>query len=522
MLTAATVDLFAEQIEGFLTSMKMETANVLRVRLSLEEAMLQWMEHFDDEAEITLETGMRRRRPRIVLRLAGEAFNPLPGAREGEDEWVKSLLGSVGLNPEYRYQNGVNIVELRMNRIRQNPAITLLESVAAGLGIGALGKLLLPADFQAMVLRTVLAPIRDVFFRVLNAAAGPIVFLSVLTAICSIGSVATMGKSGKRLITRFLLLSTLMAVIGSMVAMAVFRPEFALLPLRGEQVSNTLDFFLQIFPKDMLTPIIEGDSPQLILLALVLGNALLTAGIRAGGLVSVIEQADAVALIIADWVGALTPLFVTLLLILGIWNDSMTVLLGVWQPLAVFLVLALACMAAALACVSAAKGVPMGKLVRKVKRSFLVAFRNASVDAAYGDNQACCERRLGVGRELADFGLPLGLIVYMPAGTIACMVFALYAARCYGIETSAVWFVTGIALSAALNAATPPVAGIGLLTYTAIFSRLGIPDSALTIAVLAEILLGYPASAMNQTMLQAEMVLEADRVGQLDRKVLQD
>ena len=260
----------------------------------------------------------------------------------------------------------------------------------------------------------------------------------------------------------------------------------------------------------------------MILLALVLGNALLTAGTRAGGLVSVIEQADAVALIIADWVGALTPLFVTLLLILGIWNDSMTVLLGVWQPLAVFLVLALACMAAALACVSAAKGVPMGKLVRKVKRSFLVAFRNASVDAAYGDNQACCERRLGVGRELADFGLPLGLIVYMPAGTIACMVFALYAARCYGIETSAVWFVTGIALSAALNAATPPVAGIGLLTYTAIFSRLGIPDSALTIAVLAEILLGYPASAMNQTMLQAEMVLEADRVGQLDRKVLQD
>ena len=63
MLTAATVDLFAEQIEGFLTSMKMETANVLRVRLSREEAMLQWMEHFDDEAEITLETGMRRRRP---------------------------------------------------------------------------------------------------------------------------------------------------------------------------------------------------------------------------------------------------------------------------------------------------------------------------------------------------------------------------------------------------------------------------------------------------------------------------
>ena len=58
--------------------------------------------------------------------------------------------------------------------------------------------------------------------------------------------------------------------------------------------------------------------------------------------------------------------------------------------------------------------------------------------------------------------------------------------------------------------------------YFDAFSRLGIPDSALTIAVLAEILLGYPASAMNQTMLQAEMVLEADRVGQLDRKVLQD
>ena len=83
-----------------------------------------------------------------------------------------------------------------------------------------------------------------------------------------------------------------------------------------------------------------------------------------------------------------------------------------------------------------------------------------------------------------------------------------------------VWLIIAVVLTAALIAATPPVAGIGLLTYTAIFAQLGIPRQALTMAMVADITLGFAVSALNLAMLQLELVNEAAKVDLLDRNIL--
>ena len=53
-----------------------------------------------------------------------------------------------------------------------------------------------------------------------------------------------------------------------------------------------------------------------------------------------------------------------------------------------------------------------------------------------------------------------------------------------------------------------------------IFAELQIPSTALIDAMIFDILFGIFAAAANQSLLQMELILQADRLGLLDRETL--
>ena len=55
------------------------------------------------------------------------------------------------------------------------------------------------------------------------------------------------------------------------------------------------------------------------------------------------------------------------------------------------------------------------------------------------------------------------------------------------------------------------MAGIGILTYTVMFGKLGIPAQGLTIVLMGDILMGFVVYPVNQALLQLDLVLVADR-----------
>ena len=117
----ASVDEVSEKIEDFLTSLKAEKDNILRIRLSVEEALLRWIDHCEPGTEFRLETGMQWNRPFIILKLWGPEYNPLIESRDESGVWVGELLGDVGLVPVYRYINSCNVIQLLLRRPRTNP-----------------------------------------------------------------------------------------------------------------------------------------------------------------------------------------------------------------------------------------------------------------------------------------------------------------------------------------------------------------------------------------------------------------
>ena len=519
-LTAQAIDQISAQIGVFLTSLHMERANILRIRLSMEEALLRWQDRFGDEVSVSFFAGTRLYRPIITLRLAGDRYDPTMNAENDLGDWSDGLLEAVGLTPRFSYRRGTNELLLRLPRPRKNPALTILADVLLGLLLGIAGRALLPESIQTMLIRTTLDPLQGMFYRVLNAASGPVIFLTVLVGICGAGSIAVSGKVGRKMLARFIIISALLTVSALLLSVPVFSLHYFNGPMSDTRFASVLDFLLQIFPSDVLSPVISGNSPQLILIAVILGNALLVLGEQSESLIALIDQMNKIGLIIADWVGRCSHFIIVILLILNMWNHSLSFLLAVWKPFLLFLALTAAVILGWILRICIGKGVPIRKLVKKLWPSALIALRTASVEAAYGDSVICCERRLGISKTVTSYGLPLGLVIYMPAGSIATMVFTMYAAKAYGIVISAVWCVMAATLIVTLLMASPPVLGCGVLAYATIFRQLGIPSDALTIALLADVLFGFVTAAANQVMLQLELVLQADRRGDLNLSVL--
>ena len=519
-LTDKTIDIVSEKAEALLIALNTEKANILRIRLSIEEALLRFMDKFGESASITVNIGKRLMRPFISIELEGEAYNPLEINQSEFGTWSDSLLSGISISPEYSYNHGKNIVTLKLNRPSKSPAVSLVTAIFAGMILGILGKYFLLPEMQTELVKTILQPVNDVFFRLLNAVSGPVIFLTVVVAVCGMGNVVSGGKNGRSTVFRFLMLSLIITAFSCIASIPFFHLDYIHNPLSETQFSSALDLLLDIIPSDIFMPFIEGESPQLILMAIVLGNALLLTDNGGGKLTDISRQANSIGLIVAGWLNRLVPYFVALLLIFEIWTGSTSEFIGMWKPILIFLAVSLAIMVIYVSFVCVKKGVKFSTFMKKICPSFLTALKAASVEHAYGENVICCEKKLGISKTMTSSALPLGLLMFMPAGSVGMLTFTMYAAQIYGISASFVWYMFAVILTVVLVVAEPPVSGVSLLGYAAVFSQLNIPSKALAVAMVANIILGFFTSAFNQAMLQAELVLQADKAGMLNADTL--
>ena len=519
-LNYASVDEVSAKIQAFLFSLKMEKRNIQRIRLSVEEALLRWIEHCSPGTEFRMETGVQWNRPFIILKLWGPEYNPLTETGNENGLWVSELLGAIGLVPVYRYINGCNVIQILLRRPQTNPGITLMIFALAGTLAGFILNMVLSSGVETFLTTTVLTPLQDAFIRILNAVSAPVLFLSILTTVCSVGSISVSGQSGLKLVSRFLLYSTVFTVIALLLCENFFTVRIGASTLSKREIAGVLDFFLDIIPGDILSPFIAGDFTQIIVVGLVLGNALLLAGAKVQTLVTIIEEANTTGLIIAEWISDLFPGFVALLIVLGILNNTAYMLLGIWKPAILIILFSVLALFLRMLHVSLHYRIPLRRLWSKMQDSFLLSLKTFSVETSFSANLQCCEKKLGISRQLTSYALPIGLICFMPVSTVASTILTLYSAECYDVPVSAVWMIMALFLAVTLAAAGPPMAGIGILTYTVMFVRLGIPAQALTIVLMGDILMGIVIYPVNQAMLQLDLIFVADREKLLDRKML--
>ncbi len=519
-LDPASIDEISDQLDSSLEDFGSDWRNRLRIRLSIEEALLRMRDHFGESAKVRLEMGSRFKRSFIQIRHEGDIYNPLSKTEVDLQDWCGAMLTSFGMYPQYSYSRGENTLRLNLPIRGMNQALKLLIALAVGGLLGLICTVLMPDGVQAVLLNNILFPIYEMWLRILSVISGPVIFFMVMTTVLNTGSIEEVGGSSLRVSIRYMGISFAVAAAAVLVALAVIRIPVIMGETFGVKTSEYLERILHIIPEDALSPLIEANTPQILLIAFILGNCLVVLGDRGHGLRSIVRQCNMVGLLLAEWISRCVPYFAAMLVFYVIMQGHS----GDFGQVATILLLAIAfsilCIYVIVQYVSIRTGVPLPVLVRKVWPPFIKAIRTGRLDDGFGETEHCCSNKLGIEKHYTEVSLTHGLLLYMPFSIIGTLLFTIFAACQYQDSLSLGWLIIAGTLSVVMVVAAPPVPGSSLLAYIMIFDLLGIPNIALIGAMNFDLLYGIFAAAANQTALQMDLVLQADRIALLDRETL--
>ena len=77
LLTNKSIDEISEQVAAFLEELNTERQNLLRLRLLVEELLLDWQDRFSPQAGCQVRIGKQFRCPYVRLEVEGDPYNPL-------------------------------------------------------------------------------------------------------------------------------------------------------------------------------------------------------------------------------------------------------------------------------------------------------------------------------------------------------------------------------------------------------------------------------------------------------------
>ena len=519
-LNGAGIDRCSESIEKKLKEMGIERENRLRIRLSLEESLLRMRDHFGEREEFRLRINQSLSRNIIQIEMEGDIFNPLSKTQAEMEDWSGSLLTAVGLSPTYSYSRGKNTLRLTMGVKGINAAYKILIAVLLGLAAGFGLRYCLPVTVQEVVTEKMLTPFYDLWVRVLSVLSGPVIFLMVLSSVLNAGTIEEEGGSSTRVVMRYFIFSLFAALIAAVVAGLLSSQPLIQGETMGIKPADYFDALLKTMPSDVFTPLIQSNTPQILILAFILGNGIVILGERASQLNTMARQANSIGLMMTEAVSRCVPFFSAVLLCLEIMQKNMLTFKGMWLMLPVSLLTATVTILCVVCYVAGKKKVKISTLIKKCWPAFVTAIKTGGIDEGYGRMERSCVRELGMERHFTTVSLPFGLVLYMPVNVIGTLIFTIYAGIKYNAQISLGWLIIAMVLAVFLFVATPPVPGANLLAYIMIFNQLGIPPTALIDAMIFDILFGIFATAGNQMLLQMDLILQADKIGLLNKEIL--
>lgn len=516
VLSNENIDTRIKEAEQFLSEASVDSKDMIRIRLAMEEALLTYQKVLGETESFSLRCVKRLGRLRIELSVPGLRYDPFAGEEEG-GEILRGILAGMGVAPVWQYKNGVNQIIFTPRKRKPSQILLLALSVVLAAVCGGICTLL-PEYIRSFLSVQLITPIFNTFMGLLTAIAGPMIFLSVVWGVYSIGDTATLSKIGKRMILRFLLMSFLLALLAG----AAMLPFFPLTGSGGSSFdfAQLLQMVLDIVPGNFFTPFTQANPLQIIFVAVVIGLAMLVLGAKVTTVASFVEQSNSVIQLIMEAVSGLIPFFVFGSIFNMILSGSISTLLQSSKLLPIMLLGHVLVCAVYLLLVCVRKRVSLAIFVKKVAPTFLIGLSTASSAAAYSTNVDCCEKQLGIDRQIINFGIPLGQVVFMPGAAVIFLAAGLCMAEVYGVPISPAWLISALLITVVLAVAAPPVPGGGLTCYTMLFLQLNIPAEAVAITIALNVILEFFGTAVNLFCLQAELVELAGSLDRLDVETL--
>ena len=365
-------------------------------------------------------------------------------------------------------------------------------AMAAGIALG----------FLAPGFASQLAPVSNIFLRLIKSIIAPLLFGTLVAGIASTGSAKTMGRIGFKAILYFEIVTTLALFLG-LGAVNLVRPGDGIhldAPKAGADVAKTQQSFSAIlehtFPNSIIDAMAKGEVLQIVVFCFLFGAACASVGEHSRPVVKFAESLSEIMFRYTKYIMYVAPFGVGAAMAVTVSTKGLGVLIGLGKLVGTLFAAQAIFVVFVLGAVMMIFRIPVGDFIRFVKEPFLIAFSTASSEAALPRALENMER-FGVPKHIVGFVMPTGYSLNLDGTTLYLSLASVFIAQAAGVQMS---FGTQILMMLTLMLTSKGVAGVpraSLVILAGTLATFNLPVEGISVLLGADAIMDMARTSVN-------------------------
>ena len=395
--------------------------------------------------------------------------------------------------------------------------LQILTGMCAGIIVGMIA---LKLNGQQVITDWV-KPWGQIFIRMLQLVAVPLVFVSLVKGVMELGDTSRLSKLGMKTLGLYFFTTFVAILVGVTLALAVKPGNFydaGQNPLMDESISQTvnrvleekskkdapLNFLFEIVPDNFFSAVSDNRRMlQVIFFAMLFGVAALTVGKK--NVKPMMKLFDSLYTVILKMIGFVikTAPYGVMALMAGLVIDTsgnislfgalavyaITVLVGLLFILFVFYPLL----------VHFFSKIPVKRYMKEMYPAQLVAFTTSSSAATMPVTMDVAKNKLKLPEEVCSFIIPIGTTINMDGTSCFQTISVIFIAQVLGLDLSIGQMLTIIFMTTISSIGAPAIPGGSYVVMTMVLSSVGIPAHGLALILGVDRPLDMMRTSVNVT-----------------------
>ncbi|BDU74654.1 dicarboxylate/amino acid:cation symporter [Mesoterricola silvestris] len=335
-------------------------------------------------------------------------------------------------------------------------------------------------------------PLGEGFIKLVKMLIAPIIFLTVVLGIAKMGDMKKVGRVGGKGLLYFEVLTTIALAIGLVIANFV-RPGAGMninpASLDAKSISaythgahlTTVDFIMNIIPKDVADAFAKGDILQILLFAMLFGSAL--AFIKEDGVpvMRFLDGLNKVFFRLVAMVMRLAPIGAFGAMAFTVGKYGLHTLVSLGKLIACFYATSALFVVLVLGLVMRWAGLSLFKFLRYIREEILIVLGTSSSESALPLMMEKMER-LGCSKSVVGMVIPMGYSFNLDGTSIYLTLAALFIAQATNTHVTLTQQLYILAILLLTSKGAAAVTGGGFITLAATLSVVGnIPVAGLAL-----------------------------------------
>jgi Na+/H+-dicarboxylate symporter len=347
--------------------------------------------------------------------------------------------------------------------------------------------------------------IGDLFIRAIQMVVVPLVFITIVAGVVSMGDPKRLGSLGIKTLSLYMV-TTLIAITIGLTLAALIQPGVgvdmsAAVPGTLQQPISFRDQLMRIVPTNPIAALASGDFLAIIFFAILFGAGIISVGASGKPMADLMDSGAAIMLKLTGWVMEVAPFGVFALIAWVSGTQGVAALMDV-IPLAGTATLAFILHFVLIygAMMKFLVGLSPYKFFRNIKNAFLVAFSTSSSSATLPVTISVAEKNLGIKPVIASTVLPLGATINMDGSAIYVGVVSVFAAQAFGVDLSLVDYFIMAGATTLVSIGTAAVPGASVFLMAGVMATIGLTPEQIALVVGFVLPFDRPLDMMRTTL----------------------